>query len=388
MARILFVMNHFPGFGGVESVTANLVGVLGKDHDIYILARERKCDGKIPAGLKGLVYLPGTGLENDIRKYNETISLYHITHTINQGMYPELTDIILNTARDRSVKVFSVLHAMPGYIKDEYWYLPHVAESGIFKKLKRRLLYLVGLNKGYNRHVRSYIKSYLACVAEGDKVIMLCDDYIGEFCSIYNIPDSYRGKMAAIPNPLPSAYSESGIPDFAAKKDVILFVGRLSAEKNIGMILDAWKLLHDKLQKWELKIVGDGPMRDVLERKAAGMNLRNVIFTGFTDNPEKFYSEAKMLLLVSMYEGFPMSLIEAQRFGTVPVAYPASAGVASIIRDGGGVPVRKRNAESLAEEILELAADPHMQEDLCSSVYRKSREYDITAIAEKWNSLL
>lgn len=385
MARILFVMNIFPGPGGLESVTGNLIEALSKDNDIYVLAYCRTEGLELPAGVKEAFYFTGESREVNISFYNDIVAGKNITHVINQGMYPILSEVIFNPQADSVVKVISVLHGMPGYERREYWCLDRIRKSGAARLAGRRIMKWFGLNRSYNRYVGSYKSAYRAAMKGSYRIVLLCDNYIREFCRIYGFEDN-ENKIVAIPNPLPASYSGIPEPDFGGKENLIIFVGRLSAEKNVSLMLDTWKLLYRRLPGWKFQIIGDGPMRRELEHQSDG--LCNVEFEGYTLSPQNYYRKAKILLLASEYEGYPMSLIEAQRFGTVPVACPSGKGVESILENGGGVLVPEPKPEVMARTISGLVTDEERLKSLSLSVYRKSDANKISGIADKWRRLL
>ena len=385
MAKILFVMNIFPGQGGLESVTVYLIEALRKDNDIYVLAHCRAEGLELPSGVKEAFYFTGDSRKDKVAFYNDIVEGKGITHVINQGMYPILSEVIFNPQADSVVKVISVLHGMPGYERREYWCLDRIRKSGAARLAGRRIMKWFGLNRSYNRYVGSYKSAYRAAMKGSSRIVLLCDNYIREFCRIYGFEDN-ENKIVAIPNPLPSSYSDIPEPDFGKKENLIVFVGRLSAEKNVSFMLDTWKLLYDRHPGWKFRIIGDGPLRRDLEHQAEC--LCNVEFEGFTPSPQDYYRKAKILLLASEYEGYPMSLIEAQRFGTVPVVCPSGKGVESIIENGGGVMVPDRTPEAMARILSGLVEDRKRLENLSLSVYRKSEGNRISGIADKWRSLL
>ncbi|MEM8733186.1 MAG: glycosyltransferase [Planctomycetota bacterium] len=98
-----------------------------------------------------------------------------------------------------------------------------------------------------------------------------------------------------------------------ANRKRLLFVGRLSAEKRVDRLLNAWRQIESRLANWELVIVGSGPEEESL-RKAAE-NCSRVVMTGWCDKPAIYYQAADLFALPSDYEGFPVALLEAMAQG-------------------------------------------------------------------------
>ncbi len=110
-------------------------------------------------------------------------------------------------------------------------------------------------------------------------------------------------------------------------KPYLLYVGRLSPEKNIGSLIDLMKEL-----KWDLKIVGDGPERAFLEQKSGS----NVEFLGSIPwkNLPDIYQDAACFVLPSNYEPWGMVANEAQAFGKAVICTEACGCANDLIIDG------------------------------------------------------
>ncbi len=104
------------------------------------------------------------------------------------------------------------------------------------------------------------------------------------------------------------------------RESKVVFVGRISSEKGLDSLLEAWRLWGDAAP--QLEIVGDGPDLERLRAAAGGGLSSKVSFTGRKPQPEAhaLMARAKLLALPSIwFEGFPLALREAFAFG-VPVA--------------------------------------------------------------------
>ena len=98
---------------------------------------------------------------------------------------------------------------------------------------------------------------------------------------------------------------------------VVGFIGRLSPEKNIPVILKCAELMPNV----SFVIVGDGPQKNVLEKIAK----KNVYFVGQRTDVEKFYASFDVLMLPSLMEGLPLVILEAMAAGTPVVASDVGA---------------------------------------------------------------
>ena len=113
----------------------------------------------------------------------------------------------------------------------------------------------------------------------------------------------------------------------AQDRSGVVFCGRLSKEKGVDVLLDAWKNIDA-----ELTVIGDGPMADELRSR----NLANVRFLGQI-NPESVHlalRSARALVVPSLwYENFPLVVVEAMAVGT-PVIASRLGALSEIVRNG------------------------------------------------------
>jgi len=116
----------------------------------------------------------------------------------------------------------------------------------------------------------------------------------------------------------------------AAVGRYVVYIGRLSQEKGVEVLLKAWERLRSPIS---LVIVGDGPLRPRLEAEASARNLANITFAGYQDRTTIFAAlrNAAALVVPSLcYEGLPMTIVEAFACGT-PVICSGFGGMAEIV---------------------------------------------------------
>ncbi|MBE9004351.1 glycosyltransferase family 4 protein [Fortiea sp. LEGE XX443] len=133
----------------------------------------------------------------------------------------------------------------------------------------------------------------------------------------------------------------------------LLFVGRLSEEKGVSVLIDAY---IDNNISIPLKIVGDGPLRQVLQKKVQQAGYANLIeFLGYQDKSivMALMKNAKFLIFPSIwYEGFPLTIIEAFA-SSLPVLVSQLGSMAEIVEDQvSGLHFKAGNSQDLAAKIL------------------------------------
>ena len=113
------------------------------------------------------------------------------------------------------------------------------------------------------------------------------------------------------------------------KENTVLFVGRIdNRSKKIFTLLDIWENID--IDDWKLVIVGDGPDKKEVEKKAN--KIKNIEMVGFKV-PDEYYKKASIFCMTSIFEGFPMSLTEAMQNGCVPIIFGSFPAAYDIIKD-------------------------------------------------------
>lgn len=137
---------------------------------------------------------------------------------------------------------------------------------------------------------------------------------------------------------------------------VFLSCGRLNRVKGWDLILDAFRLVKDKLPSSRLYFVGDGEDRNIVEIQIAKASLQHAVtITGFTDpvTVAGLMNSCNVFLLGSHREGWPTVLLEALACG-LPVVSTRVSGVGDLTEEGrNGYIVETRNAVEYAAKMVD-----------------------------------
>jgi glycosyltransferase involved in cell wall biosynthesis len=137
----------------------------------------------------------------------------------------------------------------------------------------------------------------------------------------------------------------------------LLYVGRVSREKNLELLADAYRLLLDQDVNVRLVIVGDGPYRTEMEGRLSGCP---VLFTGYLDGEDlqNCYASADLFVFPSTTDTFGNVVLEAQASG-LPVVVSDEGGPQELMIDGEtGLIVRNISADSLVAAMVPLLKEP------------------------------
>jgi len=159
------------------------------------------------------------------------------------------------------------------------------------------------------------------------------------------------------------------------------FLGRISNEKGLGLVMEALKFLRNF--QFKTKIIGDGHLKNYLEEKVKKKEINGIEFLGKKEHSEsiEILKKAKFLILPSIcYEMFPMTLIEAFACGKAVIASNLGA-MAELVEDAKtGLLFERGNPEDLARKIKWMIEHP----DKCIEMGKNARaEFEAKYTAEK-----
>jgi glycosyltransferase involved in cell wall biosynthesis len=157
----------------------------------------------------------------------------------------------------------------------------------------------------------------------------------------------------------------------------ILFVGRLSAAKNVNVILDAVARLTNHPTPVECDIVGEGPERARLEKYAEELGVRDrVHFAGGVDFEQAlgYYERADALALVSETEGWPKAISEAMAFGLVCIGSDRGL-IPTMLGEGRGIVVPPGDAEALTAALRDVLNNSGENSDRYLEMSRRAAEW-------------
>jgi glycosyltransferase involved in cell wall biosynthesis len=176
-------------------------------------------------------------------------------------------------------------------------------------------------------------------------------------------------KIEVVPNGRDlSVYSRSSFAEVAGlrrqlgldeRRRVLVVVGRLEPQKGHSYLIAALPPVMNRFPDVQIVFAGDGSLRGQLERQAADLGLqRHVVFAGYQSPIAPFYHLAEFVVLPSLYEGMPLTAIEAGAAGKALVATDVDGTGEVVLHGETGLLVPPRLPEALSEAICELLADP------------------------------
>jgi len=215
---------------------------------------------------------------------------------------------------------------------------------------------------------------YLLCSRRVKKILLVSKSIKEEYIYSNMISD----KMIVMGNfvDLKNVRYKANEGNMKEKFDVI-FLGRLSLEKNPEKFLGVIKLVKDKLPNINAAMVGDGSLKTKCEDIIKENCLENnVELFGFLDNPYTILNNSKILCITSNWEGFGLVAVEAFALN-IPVVASDVGGLPDIVDDYCGK-ICKSNKD-FCEEIVKLLKDFKYYEKKVSNIPQKLSKINNTA---------
>jgi glycosyltransferase involved in cell wall biosynthesis len=152
------------------------------------------------------------------------------------------------------------------------------------------------------------------------------------------------------------------------------WIGRMTGIKRTDDVLLAFRTLRERGVDARLVMVGDGPDRDHVERRAHDLGVvRDTLFLGYQEQVARFFAAFDVFVLPSANEGTPVTAIEALAAGR-PVVATRVGGIPDVVREGeDGFLVAQGDVGALADRLEQLAGDPRLRERMGESARSRVR---------------
>ena len=163
-------------------------------------------------------------------------------------------------------------------------------------------------------------------------------------------------------------------------------VGRLTWQKNLIFLLDVFHKLHNFYPDISLMIVGDGPEREKLEKTVTRLQIDDsVVFTGEVQKIEDYLASADIFILTSIYEGLPLSILEAMASG-LPIIASDVGGIRDIVKENGMI-VPVNDEEALIQAMVQQINNLQMRKNMGELSLEMSKQYDISIITNEYETI-
>lgn len=356
--KIIHVTPYYPPhLGGMENTVKELAeGAWKRGHDVSVYTSDKSVNVKsasknhlcihclksikIPGVPPIIPMLPFRLLPNIDKN-----TIVHVHYTLNFSM-----DLAIIISKIKGSKIISHVHIDP---------LP-TGPLGFLNPAYKRLFW----------------KRILPL---SDVVICPTEDYIETVSQKYDVE---RNRCVVVPSGIKLADFENIKTSEKISEPInILFVGRLSRQKNIPRLLEAFRLFQQRYDA-NLNIVGEGEDKLAIEGIIEKRRINNVIFHGRISNERliKLYSTEDIFVLPSDFESFGIVNLEAMASG-LPIVASDIPGLRNVLK-GCGILV-KPMPENFANAMIKLVEDDDLRRDLIKKGKEKVKDYGWDKVTDR-----
>ncbi len=354
----LFNDTFFPMVDGVVMVVDNYARRLSKFCDVVVFVpagrsdfddstlpyKVVRCNSKFPVVFLDYdLPMPSSDAKFMKQLKNEQLDLVHIHSPFSIGK------LGVRYAKKHNIPVIATMHSQ--------------FEQDFYRATKSKLI-----TKSLLKGIMKVFNSCTECWAVNDEIARIFKRY-----GAYTLPETQNNGTDLLPyenNEEIKLLKEK----YNIKNDekVLLFIGRLTALKNIFFIADSLRLLKERGFKFKMLYVGTGTDEEKLKSHIKKLGIQdNVILTGKVIGREeisKYYKMADLFMFPSLYDASSLVQIEAASQSTPTIFLRGAATAATVTEDVNGY-IAENSVDAFASKIEEIFADEAKYNTICQNAF-------------------
>lgn len=356
MKKICFLVGDISFGGGAERITisvANLLVDRGREVCILSIADFKKED--LVYDISSKVILKSLFIKDWSNKGGIRKNYFGVVKSLRKSFIENNTDIVV------SVQAINMLWVIPALI-------------GL------KAINICWEHINYNSH-----KSIIY-----DTTIFLAKKFAKKIVVLTERDRKAWGTKKAISI---SNFSAFNMPDvnLQEKQKVFIAIGRFAPQKAFDRLISAWEIVEKSgnVGDYHLHLIGEGEQEFFLRNMIKEKGLERIDIRPFTKQIDLVYGKASAILMTSLFEGYPMVLIEALQFGVPAVAFDVLTGPAEIILDNEtGFLIEDGNIEEFSNCIIRLINERNLVNKLQVNALEHRKKFGSNDIIKNWDSVL
>lgn len=200
-----------------------------------------------------------------------------------------------------------------------------------------------------------------------------------------NIKDS---KTSIIKNPISTKLPKANTSE---RKKNIIAIGRLTVQKNFGLLIRVFKKISEEFEDYKLDIYGEGPLQTELLDIISQLSLGDkVTIHGFSDSIYEILNSSGIYVSCSNYEGISNTMLEALSLGvpTICTDCPVGGAKENIIDGVNGILIETNNEIQLYNSIRELILNKELSKKISENYRIVRNKLDVNNIGDEWIELI
>lgn len=393
--RLEIIVYHL-GYGGIEKAVSSLANLLNEEVEISILSFYRLYQEpifSIPYNVS-IHYLYDTDVPLKVKKYNQLLhqgKIFQLFASVFQdyvkgfhflALFHDLcvsTDIYFLKGRYRRFKKYLKRTNADIYLSTRFEISQLLAKYGNKDSLK------IGWEHNHHHGNLSYKNKVIAASKDLDYLVLVSRGLAKDYQDSLK---EQKCRCVYIPNMID--YDLPFVSDYRDRN--IVMIGRLEEEKGFFDAILVAKRLQEKQISFHLDIIGDGPLRNILEKHIQDKGLTSYIkIHGFQNHAyiEEIFHHSSLYLMTSYTESFGLVLLEAMNAGLPCLAFSSAEGACELIQNGSnGYLILQRNVDEMAIQIIELLDRKDELQRLGKNAKGYSKNYLPDSVRLMWRQLL
>jgi len=379
--RILMVHNYYQQRGGEDESVEQDIQLLRKyGHEVEFFSKHNDEINRYSPFDKSAMILSTTWSGRVYREFINEIKAFRPDVIHVQNFFPLISPSIYDAAKKFHIPVVQTLRNYRLMCCNGLFF-----RDGKVCELCINRIPLAGVRYGCYRNSRIQSLAVAMLIAH-HRLFQTWQNKVSRFITLGNFAKEkfVKGGLPALKISIRPNFLQN-VPEYSGMKreGFALFVGRLSAEKGIQTLLQAWKLLPDI----PLVLVGDGPMKGWVEEFIQNEKLSNITLAGRLEQVGVFnyLHRAKMLIVPSeWYETFGRVVLEAFASGTPVIASRIGALQDLVAHEETGLLFQPGDSRDLAAKVRQMSGDKSLREilsqrarELYKEQYSSDRAYTL-----------
>ena len=358
MKKILIVHNFYRHYGGEDSNIYEEIKFLKSDFDVKFFQAENS--GKLTFfTLLSLITRSNFKINkefvNTLNDFNPNVVYVHNTwFSINLGIFKILSKRKIHTV----LKIHNFRYDCSNFLLAKNHLRGKKRCDACGFEYKKGLILNKYFESSYIKSIFLYFYSlkYFKILLNSKVKIIAINNFHKLRLVNLGIPEN---KLSVINNPL-----NLNIKQVKKEGKNVVYAGRLSREKGVEELVEAWK--DADVKDYNLLIIGEGELQEQLKLK---YNTNNIEFLGFLPNEQVLEHISKSVAVVTatkLYEGHPRLLSEASALGTLSI-YPSFGGMDEFFPENYEFAFQQFNYDDLKNKFI-LLTDKQVRKDSINRV--------------------
>ncbi len=338
MKKILVIHNKYRHLGGEDVAVESEINILKENYDVRVVYFENKIENILKQTVAFVLnsnYKSNSRVLNALNEFNPDLVYIHNT-------WFKASLGIFNLITEQKKEVVIKLHNFRYFCTRSYFSSKHFSEENKCNACGLSRDDIGILNNYFKGSIiksflmNRYGKKYFQIIKSRKIKIIVLTNFHKQFLANLGINKS----VEVIPNFI----TTNNVENIFEEEDYIVYAGRVSEEKGVEELIDAY--LGSEITYLKLKIIGDGPILQKLKNKYKN---ENIDFLGEIKNKNALSlikSSKAVVTATKLFEGQPTLLCEAASL-EVPSIFPRSGGIEEFFPDSYKLSFEQFNYEDL-----------------------------------------